>query len=363
MSQEIRIEADIGRASTLPGRFYVDRSAFALCRDRIFARSWQMAGDLGRLKAPGQVVPFTLLEGLLDEPLFLARDGADRIRCLSNVCTHRGNRLVESEGVERTLRCRYHGRRFGLDGRCLSMPEFEGVEGYPSPADDLPQVPLATWGPLVFVSLEPAAPFETLIRELAERLAWLPVEDLVLDPGRSRDYLVRAHWALYVDNYLEGFHIPYVHAGLSEALDYGAYRTELFPFGSLQVGVAGGGEEAFDQPGPDGERVAAWYYWLFPNTMINVYPWGVSINVVKPLGMDRTRISYTTYVLDPDRLDRGAGADLDRVEREDQAIIERVQEGVGSRLYDRGRYSPAREQGVHHFHRLVARFLAPGSDL
>jgi choline monooxygenase len=104
--------------------------------------------------------------------------------------------------------------------------------------------------------------------------------------------------------------------------------------------------------------VAGYYLWLFPNTMINAYPWGLSINVVKPLAVDRTRISYLTYVMDPARLDRGAGAALDRVEREDEAIIERVQEGVRSRLYDRGRFSPRREQGVHHFHRLLSRFLA-----
>jgi choline monooxygenase len=80
--------------------------------------------------------------------------------------------------------------------------------------------------------------------------------------------------------------------------------------------------------------------------------------VVKPLGVDRTRVSYLSYVWDASKLDRGAGAALDRVEREDEVIVESVQRGVRARLYERGRYSPKREQGVHHFHRLLVRALA-----
>jgi choline monooxygenase len=173
--------------------------------------------------------------------------------------------------------------------------------------------------------------------------------------------MVRANWALYVENYLEGFHIPYVHAGLAEAIDYGEYRTELFEWSNLQLGVARGGEDAFALPSgsPDaGKRIAAYYFWLFPNTMLNVYPWGVSVNVVRPLGVDRTRVSFLSYVWAPERLDRGAGAGLDRVEREDEVIVEAVQQGLRSRLYRSGRFSPAREQGVHHFQRLLAGALA-----
>jgi choline monooxygenase len=120
-------------------------------------------------------------------------------------------------------------------------------------------------------------------------------------------------------------------------------------------------ESTFDLPrsSPDhGLDVAAYYYWLFPNLMLNFYPWGLSINVVKPLATDRTKISYLAYVWDESRIAEGAGADLDRVEREDEAIVEAVQRGVRSRFYDRGRYSPSRETGVHHFHRLLCESLA-----
>jgi choline monooxygenase len=169
--------------------------------------------------------------------------------------------------------------------------------------------------------------------------------------------LVRGHWALYCDNYLEGFHIPFIHAGLNDAIDYGNYTTELFEGGTLQLAVAKGADDVFDLPkeSPDyGQRISAYYYWLFPNTMFNFYPWGLSINVVRPLAKDLTKVSFYCYVWDASKLGRGAGGDLDRVEREDEAVVELVQKGVLSRFYDKGRYSPERETGTHHFHRMIA---------
>ena len=359
--RSFEIREDIREASTPPAWVYTDLEFHAALRERVFAPSWQWLGGAERLKVPGQVLPVTLLEGMLDEPILLTRDHEDRLHCLSNVCTHRGNLVAESEGVERGLRCRYHGRRFGLDGSFQSMPEFEEARGFPSPADSLPRLPLESWARFLFGSMEPAVPFESWIAPVRERCGWMPLEQATLDPARSRDYLVQANWALYCDNYLEGFHIPFVHAGLSGVLDYGSYRTELFPYGSLQVGVAEGGEVCFALPpgSPDsGQNIAAYYFWLFPNTMLNFYPWGISVNVVRPLAVDRTRVSFYSYVWDAGKLESGAGAALDRVEREDEVIVENVQRGLRSRLYGRGRYSPTREQGVHHFHRLLAGVMA-----
>jgi choline monooxygenase len=354
------IDADIRKASTPSADWYLDPCAFEQSKAKVFARSWQFITDEDGLKAPGQVLPFTLLEGMLDEPLIISRDEKDELHCLSNVCTHRGNIVVEGAGVEKSLRCRYHGRRFGLDGKFQFMPEFEGCEGFPSEKDNLTQVSLSKWSKFLFVSPQPECCLDEWITPMSERISWLPLNEFRYEPSRSRDYLVRGHWALYVDNYLEGFHIPYIHSGLSETLDYGKYSTELFKFGTLQLGVAKSGEDHFDLPksSPDfGQEISAYYYWIFPNLMFNFYPWGLSINVVKPLARDLTRVSFFPYVWRPDRMSSGAGAELDRVEREDEAVVEMVQKGLRSRYYDRGRYSPTRETGTHHFHRLLQRFL------
>lgn len=177
------VDPDICRAATLPARIYTDPAIYEAAKERLFARSWQFVADSACVKSPGQVAPFTLLEGCLDEPLMLTRDGDDRIHCLSNVCTHRGNLVVERGGHERFLRCRYHGRRFGLDGSFQSMPEFEGVVGFPAPCDDLPRVPFGQWEPFLFAGITPAFSFEEWLGPMRERVGWLPLGDFNVNSG------------------------------------------------------------------------------------------------------------------------------------------------------------------------------------
>lgn len=355
-----RVAADIAAASTLEARFYDDAAAHAAAKERVFARTWQWIGDLAAVAAPGSLAPRELLPGMLDEPLLLARDAGGTLRCLSNVCTHRGNILVHEACRAKEIRCGYHSRRFDLAGKMTFMPAFEEARDFPSPADDLPQVPSGEWAGLAFASVDPVAPLEDFLAEVKARVGWMPFHEFAPDAARSRDYRIDAHWALYVENYLEGFHIPFVHKSLNEVVDYETYASEIFRFANLQLAHAKDGEVAFELPAssPDhGKRIAAYYFWVFPNLMLNFYPWGLSVNLVEPRGMGSTRVAFRSYVWRPALLDRGAGAALDRVEQEDEAIVQAVSRGVRSRFYHRGRYSPTRERGVHHFHRLLCEFL------
>jgi choline monooxygenase len=354
------IHADIRRAETLPAAVYHDARWFEIQKQRVFGRAWHLLPDAARVKAPGHVLPFTLLEHVLDEPLLLARDEDGQLRCFSNVCTHRGALVVEGEAHSRSLRCRYHGRKFDLCGRFLAMPEFDDVEGFPSPRDDLPPAQLAGWGPWTFAAIDPAFAFDDWIAPLRRRVEFLPLERARLDTAGVQEFTIHANWALYCDNYLEEFHIPYVHASSLAGLDYGEYRTETYEWCNLQLGVQKSADGAFDLPAdhPDaGQHIGGFYYWLFPNLMLNFYPWGCSVNIVEPLGPTRTRVRFLPYVWDEGKRGAGVGSDLYRVEMEDEEIVEAVQRGVRSRLYDRGRYSPRREIGTHHFHTLLARFL------
>jgi len=193
------------------------------------------------------------------------------------------------------------------------------------------------------------------------RIGFLPLDQLQPDTEGFRTYEVKAHWALYCDNYLEGFHIPFVHKELDAVLDYGQYDTHLFDHGSLQIGYAGAKSEAtFDLPAGHidfGKSVAAYYYWIFPNLMLNFYPWGLSLNVVVPVSSELTRVLFASYILDHSKLEQGAGSGLHKVEMEDEAVVESVQLGLKSGLYTSGRFSPGREKGVHHFHRMLADYL------
>ena len=345
------IDPDISKAHTLPSRYYSDESSFA---DIVsgFGDCWHFAAHESQL-AEYNILPLEHMESLVGESMLLA--GAEDIRCLSNVCTHRGMLVATEACSASTLRCGYHGRTFGLDGSFRNMPEFEQVEGFPSSSDDLASFGLKRWRGLLFAGKNPIR-FTDCLEELEARIGWMPIESFEHDLTRHRSYDINANWALYVDNYLEGFHIPFVHGGLHEELDYDSYSTELFEGGVLQLGIARDRESCFDLPksSPDyGRSIAAYYYWLYPGLMLNFYPWGLSVNLVVPLSVDRTRIIYHGFVWDRSKLGEGAGGNLDKVESEDQDIVEAVQRGVRSGAYDRGRYSPTRETGVHHFHRML----------
>lgn len=354
------ISDDISASNTLPASFYTDEKLFNNLKDKVFAKSWQLIGDDEIVKTENTVYPFVFVEHFLEEPLVLVKNDKGDIFCLSNVCTHRGNILVAHSQKCKTISCSYHGRRFALDGTFLSMPECDGMKNFPSEADNLPKIQLKKWKNFLFASLFPEIDFEELIQPLEERVGWMPFDKLMLDKTRSQDYLVKANWALYCDNYLEGFHIPFVHPDLNKALNYHAYETHVYKWCNLQIGISNGGEHIFDLPpsSPDyGKQVAAYYFWIFPNLMLNFYPWGISVNIVKPIHTELTKISYLTYVWDNSKLSVGAGGNVDKVEREDQQIVESVQKGVKSLLYKQGRFSPKMEKGVHHFHSLIAAFM------
>ena len=358
--KKLSIDPDIKKASTLSSEFYTSEEFFKTSAEKIFSRTWQFLGDTDELRLSGGLVPKTILPGFLDEPVLFTRDKEDKLHCVSNVCTHRGNILIEHACTDKQIRCRYHGRRFDLNGKFLHMPEFEQAECFPTEKDNLPQVPFGSWDQFVFASVTPSVQLEEIIGEMKKRLSFLPLNQFKSAPEQSRDYLVRANWALYCENYLEGFHIPFIHESLNNLIDYNSYTTELYPYSSLQLAMARGGDATFNLPkdSPDfGKPVAAYYYWVFPNLMFNFYPWGLSLNVVKPMGPSLTKVSFLTYIYDQSQFDKGAGAMLDKVEREDEAVVENVQKGIRSRFYENGRYSPSRETGTHHFHRLIAEFM------
>jgi choline monooxygenase len=355
----MHVSKKIREASTLPGRFYHDQDIYRRSLETVFARSWQFLGHHSQWQT-GMQYPHTLLPGCLNEPLIISVDVDGHMGVCSNVCTHRGFILLEEPRETGSIRCRYHGRCFHANGQFKSMPEFEEAEHFPSPKDDLHKPPHYQWQGFHFASVFPHISGEEVFAPLTERLGFFAFDQLEFRSDLSHDYEVKAHWALYCDNYLEGFHIPFVHQSLNKVIDYGQYETLIFDWCNLQIGIGKPGEPVFDLPAdsPDyGKQVAAYYFWVFPNLMINVYPWGISMNVVMPQGPDKTLVRFLTYVGNAAVYNTGAGSDLHRVEMEDEEVVESVHRGLASRLYQSGRFSPTMERGVHHFHGLLAGLL------
>ncbi len=357
--KSLQVNPVIASAKTLSTEFYTSTQYYEASKEKIFSKTWHYIGHSGLVEKVGQLAPVTLFKSFMEEPLLLARD-KEKLHCLSNVCTHRGAQLVNAPCQVHDIRCPYHGRRFQLNGKFLSMPEFKEVENFPTESDNLANLPLFEMGTMLFTSLTKTFEPEPFFQEMLSRIDWLPLDKFIFKPELTKEYTVEAHWALYCENYLEGFHIPFVHASLNQVIDYGNYSTELFRYSNLQLGIAKDGQLVFDLPShsPDyGKNVGGYYFWVFPNMMFNFYPWGLSLNVVEPMSIDKTKVTFYTFIWDEDKYNQGAGSDLNRVELEDEAVVESVQRGIRSRFYSHGRDSVKQEKGTHHFHRLIAEFM------
>ena len=325
MATQFFIDPDITQASTLPTFFYKDEDIFNALKDKIFIKSWQWIGTDDLVPLSNHSHPFFLLDHYIAEPMLLVRNAQDELNCFSNVCTHRGNLIAQQPGKVTKLICAYHGRRFSQEGEFEFMPEFNKTKDFPRACDNLHKFQLMNLGPHLFVGMSPQFDFNSVLKVLHKRIDFLPLEQFKFEPALSKDYLINAHWALYCDNFLEGFHIPFVHQDLNEKLDYGDYTTEIYDYCNLQIGYAKNDVEVFDLPEGHidfGKKVAAYFYWIFPNIMFNFYPWGLSINIVKPLYIDKTKVSFLTYVWDESKFEKGAGPLIDKVEREDEYVVE-----------------------------------------
>jgi choline monooxygenase len=352
-------EPSLARASTLPAKCYTDPDFYARENDLIFARNWLPVGRREQLQRPGDYVA-TEAAG---EPLVLVRDGKGELRAFSNVCRHRAGSVAEGCGNRQTLQCSYHGWTYTLDGKLLGTPEFDGVEGFDRQRYGLVPVRVATWGPFVFVNLDGSAPpLPATLGEIVEETADFDLDDMRLCERRVYD--IACNWKVYVDNYLEGYHLPTAHPGLFRELDYSAYRVETRRLHSRQHAPfrTAGGPAAAGRLYSADEREAL-YYWVFPNWMLNVYPDNVSLNIIVPLSPEQTRTIFEWYV--PASVGPAVPAGVartidfgDQIQVEDIAVCEAVQVRLHSRTYDRGRFSVLRENGVHHFQGLVHEFMA-----
>lgn len=360
-TENYQIENDIKIAETINSAFYSDPTVWEESKDKIFAKAWNYIGDAQHLlQGNTNVYPITLLEKYLEEPLILVQQ-KDGVKCFPNICTHRGFKLIQHPGTFKKMTCAYHGRRFSMDGKFEFMPEFKEVENFPRPCDNLTEVPLGQWANCTFTSVNPAMDFKNIHDILEKYLGFLPFGEFRNAQEYNEDYTVNAHWALYLENYLEGFHIPFVHNDLNNIIDYGKYATDVLDHVVVQTGYSDGSSPCFDLPEGHidyGKSVTAYYIWAWPNFMINCYPWGIQYNVVKPITPKITRVKFIYYVWNQEIFDLMEATKLaDKTEREDEFVVEAVQKGVNSRYYKSGRFSAKREKGVHYFQTLISKYL------
>lgn len=337
--------APLEESLALPPGFYLGADMLAQDQARVLAQGWQYVAHRDELSGKGDHVVTQIAE----TPVLVVRGADDVLRAFPNVCRHRAGPLALTSGRgAKRLRCRYHGWSYRLDGCLHSAPQMQGATGFGVDAIRLPPLAVVEWLGLVFVTLaaEPA-PFEAVVSGIAERIA--PVDFSALRHVHSREYEVPCNWKVYLDNYVEGYHLPCVHPTLAQVLDYRAYITELADWYSLQHSPIIGADGVYGEG-------QAYYYFIYPNTMLNIMPGRLQINRVVPLAPDRCRVDFHYYYAQHPEAQARAAADLDfsdLVQREDATICESVQRGLASGAYEAGRLCPRHEAGVWHFHRLL----------
>jgi choline monooxygenase len=353
------------KARTIPASWYFDPEVYEAERRGIFGTTWQAIARADQLTERGSFVT-TEIAG---EPVVVVRGDDGVLRAFANVCRHRAARVVnEPSGKLTKLRCRYHGWTYDLSGQLRGTPEFDGVLDFCREEQGLPELAVDSWGPLVFVRLE-----DSDGPSLARFLTPLPEHGSTLELNKlqffaRREYDLACNWKVFVDNYLDGgYHVNTVHPGLAGVLDYSQYRTEIAGNTSVQISPLKPSDgSAAAQTGQVRKGESAFYWWIYPNLMLNLYEGIMDTNLVIPLSPGRCRVIFDFYFADIEGPSARAFAQQsiaigEQIQQEDVGICEEVQQGLASRTFDTGRFSVKREAAGYHFHRLLALSLRNSS--
>ncbi len=384
-------------SSTLIPDAYTSPEFFTLEQEKVFATGWVAVGCLQEVDRPGAC----LVAQVAGRSVIVTRNRGGELRAFHNVCRHRATALLapDAEHVGRgdRIRCPYHAWAYDLDGACLGTPLFDDSDipaGQEAVFDtssarrfdraDHGLLPVAvdSWGFLVFVTLEPdPAPLVEQLGDLPQRFADYQLERWT--PQRRRTYDVAANYKLVAENFMEYYHLPWVHPELSrvsKVSDHHRWQGPGMYTGMCTTPVSrnsdAGGWDGLDPvrslSGQDAD--SGRFVWLFPSTALSVLPNHAFVLFTRPVGPDRT-VETAVILSHPDSLarpDSGTGLDQleefwDLVNRQDVEIVERVQEGIQNPAYRGGRMCFRFEEPLHRFQnmvidRMVGRQRIPGGD-
>ncbi len=335
---------DLASARALDPHYYQDDDWFTFEQRHILS-GWQKVAPVESVSEPGDVIA----RDIAGMPIIIVRAKDGALKGFYNICPHRAGPLAmcDQKGLKR-LRCFYHGWAYDFEGKLSAAPEMQEAEGFDPNTIRLTPIVVKEWHGLVFARLpglaEKQATFEDLTAGIDEIIGD-GLDGIVHHHGTTYD--VAANWKVYVDNFLEGYHLPFVHPGLTQVVEYADYITQLGEWWSLQRSPVPADTGAYGA----GEGL---YFFIYPNTMLNIMPGRLQTNRVIPNGRDACRVEFDFYYAP------GAEARFDedlafssQVQEEDRLICEHVQKGLTSQVYRPGRLSPTREAGVWHWQNLL----------
>jgi choline monooxygenase len=386
----------VSLAQTLLPEAYTSEAFFAIERERVFGSGWVAVGCSAQLRDPGAA----LVVDVAGRSVFVVRRQDGALRAFYNVCRHRGTQLLAPGEcrVKRFIRCPYHSWAYDLDGRCVGTPLFTGSD---IPADqqaafamddvaafdraDYGLLPVAVdaWGPLVFVNLDPdPEPLAEYLGDLPARTAGYRLDEW--ESARTAEYEIHANYKLVAENFMEYYHLPWVHPGLVKVSPIDAHHrwqgTGMY-VGFCTSPIAPDTDDGGWQRGlpPIGrldasDATSARFIWLFPNVAVNILPNHLFIIRARPVAPGLTL--ETTHLFTHPEATGGAGGERavddlatfwDAVNREDIGIVERVQTGLETTPFPGGRLCYRFEESLHRFQnmiidRMVGRRRVPPGD-
>ncbi len=344
----------IERAETVPSAWYTEPGMKVIERVAIFEREWQLAGHISEIPEPGD----SLCKTIAGNPVLIIRDPAGEVRAFFNVCKHRGGPVEVKKGTTTVLQCMYHGWTYLTDGSLRGVPQWDRVDLFDKKDFGLTPVPMEIWQGLIFVNVgDSPEPFMSVVDGISERIAPVRLDSLKFHSKET--YHIGCNWKVYADNYLEGYHIPIVHPELAKLLDYRNYTTEAAGHYSLQYSPFQSSDSDNLYGAEDGE---AYYYFIYPNIMLNILPGRLQTNVILPVDENRCVVEFYYYYTDPEspgakKLIADDKAYSEMIQQEDIEICETVQRGLHSKAYNKGRFSVERELGVYHFQSCIKNSL------
>ena len=341
------------RDKTITSSWYSDEKILKIEKENIFSKSWHLLGSIDQIPNKGDY----LIKTINEQPIVIIKDKVGKINVFYNVCQHRGCVLLEKDGNSKQIKCGYHGWVYELNG------ELKAARGFDKEDLDFEQLNLKSiehyiWMNQIFVKLQSDCNnLPKTLKEIENIISPIKFDNYLFHCRKS--YKIKCNWKVYMDNYLEGFHIPLVHPKLNSVIDYKSYSTEIFDNFSLQWCHINAESSPYKKTD---DASKAYYFTLFPNILFNIAPGRLQTNIIEPINASSCNVYFDYYFENEEDLE-SIQEDIsfsEEVQNEDINICERIQIGLESDGFDNGVFSKKYETGVSHFQSYIEKKINNG---
>lgn len=350
----------------LPAVVFKDKETYNLECEKVFAKGWMSICCAQQIPNPGDILPIRIA----GQSLIAIRDKEGEVGVFHNICRHKGAPLIDEPCNKRALVCPYHKWSFKINGDLLSAPRYFGSDNKNLSDEEksdkgLVPVRFAIWWDIVFVNIDnQAEEFSDFIQPLDQLLSDYPQQDI--KRVGTTDYSGEVNWKLAVDNFLDGYHVPFVHSqacSIKAALEQDdIFLSDNIVGLRLANGASSKPEKTakqlphFNHLSEEKIGMQQWFG-IFPNTLFFVDPCWVQTIIVKPMGPTETDESLNIYVVNDAAAsteyteERARLSDvLNEVNQQDIELLDKLQITRSNDISNKGHLVPFWDKVNSEFH-------------